>query len=132
MNGSEYNLPSKPSKRGISELKKTEVSRQLIEDYGVTALSSPYSGFRNPETGMMEVEPEYFGMTNYEVIWLRMAQMAAQGSLDHAKYVMDRTIGRPKQSIESTNININYENFLDRLVQEETVNTIFESEDYGL
>lgn len=90
-----------------------------MEDFGLQALESPYEGGLNPETGEYIVEPQYYGMSNGEVIWQKMATLAAAGSLDHAKYIMDRTLGKPKQSIETTNLNVNYSQFLEQLAEEE-------------
>jgi len=62
------------------------------------------------------VEPEFAGMTYYQVGLLQQARLAAIGELDSLEFFTDRDIGRPAQ----VNLNVNtseesYSAFLKRI-----------------
>ena len=49
-----------------------------------------------------------------------MAEQFSRGSLEAGKELMDRIIGKPKQSIESLSVNITYVDFLNNVAKIET------------
>lgn len=67
------------------------------------------------------VEPEFVGLTYYQVAVIRQAEMAARhGSLDALEFLSDRIIGKPAQ----VNLNLNadkesYQQFLEMIASEE-------------
>lgn len=91
-----------------------------VEDIAATALSLPYK--TDP---LSSSDEEFVGMTNAEVMLVRMARLAAGGDLSAANVLLDRVLGRPKQSIESKNVNVSYADVLkekaDRAAKEGTV-----------
>jgi len=104
----------------------TPVSVPLISDRGVkemvpTALSLPYVGrkvfVRNPTTGeetiLLDIEPEFVGMNNLEVMVIKEAQLAAAGNSEATHRLLDRVLGKPKQQNENLNVNASYSEFLD-------------------
>lgn len=73
------------------------------------ALSNPYKPQPDPETGFIpEHERAYEGMTAYEVALDRRAQLAAQGDMIALDQMENRALGKPKQQIEQTNVNITF------------------------
>jgi hypothetical protein len=59
-----------------------------------------------------EDELEFEGMTNAEVMIIRMARLAAAGDNEATAAILDRTLGRPKQSIESKSMTMTYADVL--------------------
>lgn len=102
------------------------ISKQTVEQYGLTALNNPYEGSWNPVTNTYDIEPQYLGKTNYEVIWEKMTQIAAGGSLDHAKFIFDRVLGKPMQQMEVTSMSVSYDQYLEELAKKESVDTTYE------
>jgi hypothetical protein len=97
------------------------LSPKNVEDLASTALSLPY------KTDPFSVSDEEFvGMTNAEVMLVRMARLAAGGDLSAANVLLDRVLGKPKQSIESKNVNVSYADVLkekaERAAKEGVVN----------
>lgn len=79
-----------------------------IGNLAAAALSAPYD---DP----LGLEPQYAGMTCGEVNMAKRAQRAAAtGSLVEGEALLDRAIGKPKNSSENVNVNLsgNYEGFL--------------------
>lgn len=59
---------------------------------------------------------EFYGMTNLEVMLIKQARWAAEsGETDVIEKVLDRLIGRPKQSSESHHVHETYEEALKRI-----------------
>ena len=66
------------------------------------------------------VEPEFVGLTYYQVGLIRQAQLMGIGSLEALEFFTDRRIGKPAQ----TNLNINtdaetYTSFLEKIARAE-------------
>lgn len=59
------------------------------------------------------LEPEFVGLTFYQVALLRQAQLAAIGELDSLEFFTDRDIGKPAQ----VNLNINTEETLEQFLK---------------
>ena len=66
------------------------------------------------------VEPEFAGLTYYQVALIRQAELAARfSSLDSLEFFSDRMIGRPAQVNVNVNANESYEDFLKKIAVEE-------------
>lgn len=66
------------------------------------------------------VEPEFVGLTYYQVALIRQAELAARhSSLDSLEFFSDRMIGRPAQVNVNVNANESYEQFLQKIAAEE-------------
>ncbi len=98
------------------------ISKQGIEDLAAVALSLPY---KIPEVPLdlsdaehkkavarREEEMEFEGMTNAEVMIVKLARSAASGDPDATTMLLDRVLGRPKQSVESKSVTFSYADVL--------------------
>ena len=56
--------------------------------------------------------PRFIGRTNLEVAFMKVAESAAKGNLDALSLLLDRYIGRPKQSIETKKVVVDYVGYL--------------------
>ena len=59
-----------------------------------------------------EAELEFDGLTNAEVMFIKIARRAASGDSAAENTLLDRMLGKPKQSVESKNLNLTYEDLL--------------------
>lgn len=55
---------------------------------------------------------KFAGMTNVEAMMVRKAEKAANGDDGAANDLLDRVLGKPKQSVESKTLNLTYEDLL--------------------
>ena len=92
--------------------------RQLVP----AVLSLPYLGriitVTDPELGPVdqrEIEPEFMGLSNGEVMLIKLAQRAAEGDSDVAFRLLERILGKAKQQNENLNVDLTYTDFLDAL-----------------
>lgn len=117
------NLPIQPKATGIQWVNGVpepvckNINPSSVKQLATTALSMPYEGEYNEELGMFVIEPRFEGMTNAEVMWIRMAEKAANGDLESAKILLDRVLGKPKQSVETTSMTMSYQEFLELMAQ---------------
>ena len=59
-----------------------------------------------------EVDQEFAGLTNAEVMIIRLARAAAEGNLASIESMLDRALGRPKQSMETKSLTMSYADVL--------------------
>lgn len=97
-----------------------QITKDGLNAVPMAALASPYMGLYDPEMGEYVVEPEFVGMSNVEVANLRLANMAACGSIEAYKVLHDRAFGKAKQQIESIGLKMTYEEYLEHLVAKES------------
>lgn len=94
-----------------------------VEKLALTALSMPFEPVpmrdaylsdtdREKDKMRWDKEQKYVGLTNGEVMMIRLAETAAGGDLATAKELLDRILGKPKQQIESKTMNISYSEYL--------------------
>jgi len=98
------------------------VSKQGIEDLAAVALSLPYKIAEIPPdlpdkehkaaVLRQEEEMEFEGMTNVEVMLVKLARSAAAGDPEATGMLLDRVLGRPKQSVESKSMTMTYADVL--------------------
>lgn len=66
------------------------------------------------------VEPEFVGLTYYQVALIRQAELAARhSSLGSLEFFSDRMIGRPAQVNVNVNASESYESFLQKIAEAE-------------
>ncbi len=87
---------------------------EIINTLALAAVSM-YEGEIDPVSETRVIQPEYLGKTNLEVMSLQLMGRAARGDLAAINMVYDRLIGKPKQFVESTNLNVSYSDWLDSL-----------------
>lgn len=88
-----------------------------VSNLPIAALSLPYQ--RTPREILLAIDIEFEGLTNAEVMNIRLARRAASGDMDATKTIQDRVLGRPKQQIESRSITETYTQYLERLAKDE-------------
>jgi hypothetical protein len=64
-----------------------------------------------------EAELEFQGMTNAEVMIVKLARAAARGDKDATASMLDRVLGKPKQSVESKSMKLTYEDYLKEMAR---------------
>lgn len=76
------------------------------------------------------LEPEYAGLTYYQVALMRQAQGMANGLLGSLEFFADRMMGRPAQVNVNVNANETYADFLKHIaeVEEGIIETTAENE----
>ncbi len=83
-----------------------------LNDVLMAALCLPYTGTLDPYTQQVTFEPEYVGLTNIEVAGIKQARKAAEGDLESLKFCMERLLGKPKQQVEQTTINVSLTDYI--------------------
>lgn len=83
---------------------------QVVEKIS-DAWANEYQPKRNREGNLEAGEEQYVGKTCLEVYSDRIAQLAAGGDLQAAKELSDRTLGKPKQTIDTTVVQGTWQDF---------------------
>jgi len=83
------------------------------------ALSQPYLGEWDTTQQKYKIDPRYVGMTKAEVIEHKKVDLACAGDLAAMKEIDDRLLGKPKQQVETKNLNMTYDDFLRNLALQE-------------
>lgn len=90
------------------------LNKQQVSDLVTSALSLQYTGDTDPETGEpINFDMRFAGMTNAEVMAIKLAEKAANGEMKAIEQLLDRILGKPKQSVETVGVKMNYKDFLD-------------------
>ncbi len=104
-----------------SGLPVVEYSRMLTKDVitqlPIAALSMPYQ--RTEEEIFLGEDIEFEGLTNAEVMDIRMARRAARGDNESYKIIKDRVLGKPKQEVVKTELTMSYSEYLDKITQDD-------------
>jgi len=113
------------------------LEKPQVEALALTTLALPYStpplavgateGEIEFHKELLEQEKEFVGMNNGEVMMVRMARAAASGDLSAADKLLDRVLGKPKQSSEVKTLSISYEQFMENLAKQENNRPIADS-----
>lgn len=96
---------------------KEMLTKEVVAELPLAALSARYE--RTDEEKVLGEALDFEGLTLAEVMNIRLARSAANGELDAIKTILDRTLGKPKQSIQSTKLSMTYTEYLDQLAQKE-------------
>jgi hypothetical protein len=83
------------------------------------ALSAPYEPKCNLDGEILPEELKYVGMSKSEVGIDKLANGFAAGEIDATKLLLDRVIGKPKQQIESIQVQIGINEYLTALAEQE-------------
>lgn len=95
------------------------VTPQSCKKLAQVAASLPYEGEWDEDLSMYVVESRFKGMSNIEVMWIRLAEKAASGDHGAMNMIFDRILGKPKQSVESASVTMNYQEFLETIAKQE-------------
>lgn len=99
--------------KGVPVLSSAPVlEKAQIEELAPRALSLPYRD-------LIGLEPEFEGMSNAEVMYIKMAREAAEGDRSSRRDILDRAIGKPKTSAEVKNFNLTYEDLIKDIAAKE-------------
>lgn len=104
------------------------LSKPQIDNLAAAALSLPYQPtppsnslpkekFEEEQQRYLAECAEFEGMSNAEVMMVRLARAAANGDKDTANMLLDRVLGKPKQSVESKTMKLTYEDYLQELAR---------------
>ncbi len=111
---------------GVAVVKhKQLLPTEVIREVATAAVSRLYE--RTEEEIFLNIDPHFEGMTNAEVMNIRLARKAAQGDLPSYNALSDRILGKPKQAVESIKVNMSYSDYLDKVSEEEDVEDIIEA-----
>jgi hypothetical protein len=79
------------------------------------------------------VEPEFVGLTYFQVAVIKQAENAARhGALDSLEFLADRILGRPAQVNLNVNTQDSYTDFLKKVAQEEQRIIDVEAKELGI
>lgn len=95
------------------------VKKEAIEELTRHAMSQQYEGDWDPRLQCYIEDPRFKGMTKAEVMRHKLIDKAAKGDIEAIKLIDERLLGKPKQSVESKNLNIGYEDYLMELARQE-------------
>ncbi len=92
-------------------------TRAQVSEIAMAAASEPFIDPNDELAISLGLPPsEFYGATNLEVMLVKQARNAAKtGDTDVVEKILDRLIGRPKQSIEKHEIVESYESALKRI-----------------
>lgn len=86
----------------------------------LNAFCLPYTGARDPEGDLLPDESQYVGKSKLEVMMHRVSDRAALGDMEAVNFMFDRTIGKPKQHVESVSVTMSYQDFLKEIAQDDS------------
>jgi len=96
------------------------LNKQQMSDLLTAMLSTEYQGELDPQTGEpCNVDTRFMGMTHAEVMAFRLVEKAAQGHDKSITEILDRILGKPKQSVESVGVRMDYRDYLNELSRNE-------------
>ena len=92
--------------------------KSALDDVLLAALSLPYIGQYCPIEKCVVLEDEFLNLTNMEVAAIKTARKAASGQTEDFRFVLERLLGKPKQQVENTNVNVSLAEYLKALDME--------------
>jgi len=93
---------------------KPLITKDAIKQLAQVSLSLEY----NPNLS----EESYDGLTVGEVAMIKIGQKAAEGgkdALENIRLLLDYSVGKPKQEIETKSLNLTYQDYLDEIGKSE-------------
>lgn len=98
---------------------KNMVKEQIYQLY-VAAVSSRYIGEWDPESQSYYIDERFEGCTNMEVMVMKEIEESLTSNGGSARTrVLDRILGKPKQQVESMNVNANLMDFLEQVAKDQ-------------
>lgn len=95
---------------------------ERYRDLAVLALNLPYQGKPDSaDPSYRVVEPEFKGLTNVEVMFIRMARDAAAGDREAFEKLNDRINGKPRVNVASVQANMSYAEYLQTMCSDDDV-----------
>ena len=117
--GGVFSYPAKTAGGGVAPVNGAKVlSKDEMDQIMMAALSLPYIGEWDAERQEWAIRPEFEGLNNYETLTLQQVMGALRGNEKAIDRVFDRAMGKPKQHVESKNVNMGYTDYLKVLSQQ--------------
>ena len=93
------------------------ITKEAVSELPIAVMSVPYK--RTPLEIEFNIDEDLDGMTNGEVMMLRMSRDAARGDHKATDMLLDRILGKPKMVSESKNLNLSYQDYLLELARKD-------------
>lgn len=91
-----------------------KLSRDSMNELARCSLSLPYQGIWDSESQRYVIpDPLYIGKSVGEVLLLQMANDAVNGNEKARTELLDRVMGKPKQSVDATVATLDFNKFLE-------------------
>lgn len=91
------------------------IDKDAVADLPLAAVGLPYK--RDTLEIELGVDEEFEGMSNAEVMMIKMARGAARGDRADRREVLDRILGKPKTSAEVKTVKVDYNDYLKGLAE---------------
>ena len=88
-------------------------SREYFPTHEIKSVTE--SIMAEPFDDPLGIFPEFVGCSYGEVILRQLVRRAALGCKDATKELLDRLVGRPKQTVESKKLSLTYQDYLNEL-----------------
>ncbi len=95
------------------------LTNTAVQQLPLTVISLPYE--RTLEEELNDIDPEFEGLSNGEVMLIRLAREAANGDQSAMTILLDRILGKPKFQAEVKTLSFTYQEFLEELARKENV-----------
>lgn len=96
-----------------------KLSRDTMNELARCSLSLPYQGIWDSESQRYVIpDPLYVGKSVGEVLLLQMASDAINGNEKARTELLDRVMGKPKQSVDATVTTMTFNDFLEMSAME--------------
>ncbi len=93
------------------------ITKEAVSELPIAVMSVPYK--RTPLEIEFKIDEDLDGMTNGEVMMLRMSRDAARGDHKATDMLLDRILGKPKMVSENKNLNLSYQDYLLELARKD-------------
>lgn len=91
------------------------IDKDAVADLPLAAVGLPYK--RDALEIELNIDEEFDGMTNAEVMMIQMARGAAKGDKRDRSEILDRILGKPKTSAEVKTVKVDYNDYLKGLAK---------------
>jgi len=98
---------------------KLQMTKEDMQEMKVHAATQVYHGDWDPVSQSYIADPRYEGLSKIEVAQHKLMDKAAAGDTQALSQIEDRILGKPKQQVESLQINATLESFLEKVAKEE-------------
>lgn len=96
---------------------KEILTKEAVTELPIAVMSIPYK--RTPLEIEFGIDEDLEGMSNGEVMMLRMSRDAARGDHKATDMLLDRILGKPKMVSENKNLNLSYQDYLLELARKD-------------
>ena len=91
------------------------ITKTALGTLPAVAASLPFKPRYDLDGNIFPEDEELVGLTCAEAANIQQARKASYGDLDSQNYIMDRSVGKPKQTVESKSMTMTYQDYLDSL-----------------